>query len=257
MAINCARATTAGFLVGVYHLPHAENRPTTAGAVQEADHFLAYAGTNVGPGRLRPVLDVEQNNVTLTKTNLTDWLIAFSNEIIAQRGAGAAPIIYMGRSSATSEVDARLANYAFWLAYPTNVDASTSAPPPTASYPNPTGIFNNWSFWQYSWTGASAGLSNLDFNVCHSEYKTLASYLMPTPVPVVIKNLSYGGGSFHFSFTNIAGTHFTVLTTTNPLLSLSNWTALGAATEGPAGTFQFTDTNSASNARGFYRVRSP
>src|SRR5207249_485425 len=145
MAINCARATTAGFLVGVYHLPHAENRPTTAGAVQEADHFLAYAGTNVGPGRLRPVLDVEQNNVTLTKTNLTDWLIAFSNEIIAQRGAGAAPIIYMGRSSATSEVDARLANYAFWLAYPTNVDASTSAPPPTASYPNPTGVFNNWS----------------------------------------------------------------------------------------------------------------
>ena len=41
-----------------------------------------------------------------------------ANEIIAQRGAGAAPIIYMGRSSVTSEVDARLANYAFWLAYP-------------------------------------------------------------------------------------------------------------------------------------------
>src|SRR2546421_4133031 len=92
MTNNCNRAAKAGLLVGVYHLPHAENRPTTAGAVQEADHFLDYANTNVGPGRLRPVLDVEGNNLTLTKTNLTDWLIAFSNEIIAQRGAGAAPI---------------------------------------------------------------------------------------------------------------------------------------------------------------------
>src|SRR5262245_47275117 len=29
MTNNCNRATRAGLLVGVYHVPHAENRPTT------------------------------------------------------------------------------------------------------------------------------------------------------------------------------------------------------------------------------------
>ena len=122
---------------------------------------------------------------------LTDWIIAFSNEVIAQRGAGAAPIIYLGRSSANNAVDSRLANYDLWLAYPTNVDVSTSAPPPTASYPRPTGVFNNWSFWQYSWTGVSGGLDNLDLNVCHNEYKALSSFLIPTPLGgFSLKNLS-------------------------------------------------------------------
>jgi len=49
MSINCARASTAGLLVGVYHFPHAENRTNASGGVMEADHFLAYAGTNIGP----------------------------------------------------------------------------------------------------------------------------------------------------------------------------------------------------------------
>jgi GH25 family lysozyme M1 (1,4-beta-N-acetylmuramidase) len=257
MPNNVARATTAGLLVGVYHYPHAENRTNTTGAVQEAGHFLAYAGSAIGPGRLRPALDVEGSNLTLSRTGLTDWIIAFSNEIIAQRGAGAAPIIYMSRSSALNEVDSRLANYDFWLAYPTNVDASTSAPPPTASYPDPTGIFNNWSFWQYSWTGSSGGISPLDLDVCHSEYKPLASYLIPTPAPVfAITSVSVSGGAFHLSFTNVAGTHFTVVAATDPSLPLANWTTLGAASEGPPGFFQFTDPGMASNARRFYRVRS-
>jgi len=41
---------------------------------------------------------MEGNSLTLSRTGLTDWIIAFSNEIIAQRGAGAAPIIYLSRS---------------------------------------------------------------------------------------------------------------------------------------------------------------
>src|ERR1051325_10332441 len=132
MTNNVTRATTAGALAGVYHVAHAENRPTTNGAIQEADHFLSFAGTFIRPGRLRPVLDLEQNNTVLTTAALTDWIIAFNAEIVAQRGSGAAPIIYLGRSSANNEVDSRLANYDLWLAYPTNVDALTRAPPPAA-----------------------------------------------------------------------------------------------------------------------------
>ena len=143
MANNVARAAAAGLLVGVYHYPHPENRTNTAGAVLEADHFLSYAGSAIGPGRLRPVLDVEGSAANLSKTGLTDWIIAFSDRIISQRGAAAAPIIYMNRSFARDEVDTRLANYDLWIAYYTNVDVSTSQPPPTVSYPDPTGVFNN------------------------------------------------------------------------------------------------------------------
>lgn len=258
MANNLARATLAGVLVGVYHFPHAENRPTTDGAVQEADHFLAYAGNGVGPGRLRPVLDLEGNSLTLTKTALTDWVIAFHNRIVDQRGAGAAPIIYTGRSSAASELDTRVAAYDLWLAYPTNVDASVSAPPPTASYPDPTGVFNNWSFWQYSWTGNSGGITPLDLDVCHSEFKPLSSFIIPAPSAVfAIQNLRLDTGGLHFAFTNVAGTHFTVLASTNLALPQNSWTPLGAAAEGPSGTFQFTDPQAAHTPQLFYRVRSP
>ncbi len=258
MTNNVSRATAAGLLVGVYHVAHAENRPTTNGAVQEAVHFLSFAPTYVGPGRLRPVLDLEQNNTVLSTAALTDWIIAFCNEIVAQRGAGAVPIIYLGRSSANHEVDSRLANYEFWLAYPTNVDASTSAPPPTASYPAPTGVFNNWAFWQYSWTGTSGGLNNLDLNVCHNEYKPLSSFVIPAPAGgFTLRNLSLDAGGFHFSFTNVAGTHFVILHSTNAQSPLSAWAVAGTAVEGPAGTFQFNDTNAASATRAFYTVRSP
>ena len=256
MANNVTRATAAGLLVGVYHYAHPENRPTNGGAVLEADHFLNYAGSAIGPGRLRPVLDLEGSSANLSTTTLTDWVIAFSDRIIAQRGVGAAPIIYTSRSYARFELDSRMANYDLWLAYPTNVDVSISEPPPTTSYPDPTGVFNNWSFWQYSWTGSSGGISPLDLDVCHSEYKSLASFLIPNP-PIILSSRVSGGGAFQFSFTNTPGKSFTAIVTTNLSLPFSNWTALGSIAESPAGYFQFTDTSTTNNARRFYGVRSP
>ena len=93
MANNMTRATAAGLRAGVYHFAHPENRPTPAGAVQEADHFLTYAGNFIGPGYLRPVLDLEFAAANLSTTALTDWVIAFADELVAHRGPGAAPII--------------------------------------------------------------------------------------------------------------------------------------------------------------------
>jgi GH25 family lysozyme M1 (1,4-beta-N-acetylmuramidase) len=256
MANNVARASAAGLLVGVYHYAHPENRPTNGGAVLEADHFLNYAGSAIGPGRLRPVLDLEGSSANLSTTALTDWVIAFSNRIIAERGPGAAPIIYVNRSYAKSELDSRMANYDLWLAYPTNVDVSISEPPPTGTFPDATGVFNNWSFWQYSWTGSSGGISPLDLDVCHSEYKSLASFLIPYPAIVLSSRLN-GSGAFQFSFTNTPGRSFTALNTTNLSLPFSNWTVLGSIFESPAGYFQFTDTSMTNNSRRFYGVRSP
>jgi GH25 family lysozyme M1 (1,4-beta-N-acetylmuramidase) len=258
MTNNVLRATAAGLLPGVYHYCHPENRPTTNGAVQEADHFLAYANTAIGPGALRPALDVEGSSANLSTSALTDWIVAFSNRVKEQRGAGAAPIIYMSRSFAAAEVDNRLANYDLWLAYPTNVDATMVDPPPTSSYPKPTGVFNNWAFWQYSWTGTSGGISPMDLDACHNDFRPLSYYIIPTPSSqFILAALALGPGGFQFQFTNTPGTHFTVLKTTDSSLPLNNWNILGAATETSPGAFQFSDTNAAASDRAFYRVRSP
>ena len=257
MTNNLNRSANAGILAGVYHYPHPENRPTTAGAIQEADHFLSYAGLGLVPGRLRPVLDVEGSAANLTTAALTDWVIAFCNRIVEQRGAGARPIIYVNRSFARDELYTRMAPYDLWLAHYTNVDFNTAEPPPTASYPDPTGVFTNWSFWQYTSSGSSGGISPLDLDVCHTEYKPLSAYLIPAPAQLMLQDFELEAGSFRLGFTNVPGTHFTVLAASDPALPLAAWTILGAATEGPPGNFEFNDFNAAGNPQRYYRVRSP
>jgi lysozyme len=177
MSTNVSRASDAGILNGVYHFAHAENRPTTGGAVQEADHFLAFAGSAIGPGKLRPVIDVEGNNQNLTPAALTDWVIAFINRVEDVRGPAAEPIIYTTSFFATSRFDTRIANYDLWI-------RSNFADPQTG---NPTGLgmFNDWLLWQYN-VGTAGGISSIDEDVLHNESASLNSLLIPEPASVVI-----------------------------------------------------------------------
>lgn len=62
-------------------------------------------------------------------------------------------------------------------------------------------------------------------------------------------------GTFRISFVETPGVKFTVLSTTNLTLPISNWAILGTATEVAPGEFQFTDSSPAAGQR-FYRVRS-
>ncbi len=260
MSSNVTGAMTAGLLAGVYHFAHPENRPTTNGAILEASNMVVYAGSAIGPGRLRPVLDLEGSAGTLSTTALTDWVIAFSDEIIARRGPGAAPIVYCSQSFANNEFDSRLATYDLWLrTVNSGVDIAVDDPP-GVGFADPTGVFENWSFWQYSATGSSGGISPLDLNVCHTEYKPLSSYLIPgaPPMPIQIAGVTVtAGGAFQLSFTNTPGTLFTVLATTNAALPLSNWTVLGVMAENSPGEFQFTDSQATNSPQRFYQVRSP
>jgi hypothetical protein len=64
-------------------------------------------------------------------------------------------------------------------------------------------------------------------------------------------------GAFQFAFTNSVGVLFGVLATTNPVLPLSNWTALGGVTEVAPGQFQFIDPQATNTACRFYRLRAP
>jgi hypothetical protein len=97
----------------------------------------------------------------------------------------------------------------------------------------------------------------LDLDICHTDYKPLAAFIIPAPSPVIALHGAISGGTFRLTFTNTAGTHFSVLTANLPTLPLDNWTVLGAATENPAGSFYYADTIVGSNQSRFYRVRSP
>jgi len=64
-------------------------------------------------------------------------------------------------------------------------------------------------------------------------------------------------GAFQFGFTNTQGATFTVLTTTNLSLPLTNWSVLGTLTNNGFGQYQFTDLTATDGVPRFYRVSSP
>jgi DNA-binding beta-propeller fold protein YncE len=66
-----------------------------------------------------------------------------------------------------------------------------------------------------------------------------------------------GNGILQFGFTNAAGGSFTVLSSTNLALPLSNWTVVGPATNTAPGQFQFISQPTTDDAQRFYGVRSP
>ncbi len=74
--------------------------------------------------------------------------------------------------------------------------------------------------------------------------------------PPFLTGAALGNGVFQFGFTNSQTTNFTVLSTTNLSLPMSNWTVLGSPSNPSAGVFQFT-TTATNDSRRFYRVRSP
>jgi hypothetical protein len=75
--------------------------------------------------------------------------------------------------------------------------------------------------------------------------------------PTLIGPTWLSNGLFRFAFSNNDPcASFTVLTTTNPWLPLSNWTVAGPATNTAPGLFQFS-TGTTNTRQGYYRVRSP
>jgi len=79
--------------------------------------------------------------------------------------------------------------------------------------------------------------------------KGILSYADLTAMDVMGYKLNYhvpklaatrSGTNFVFSFTNISGTTYTVLTSTNLSLAVTNWTSFGTCTDSIPGQFQFT-----------------
>jgi hypothetical protein len=88
--------------------------------------------------------------------------------------------------------------------------------------------------------------------------QTLLDEYASFPPPIILTGeAKLLNGAFQFAFTNTPGGTNTVLTTTNLLLPLTNWTVLGTVTDSPPGQFQFTDPQAINHPLRFYRVRLP
>jgi hypothetical protein len=75
--------------------------------------------------------------------------------------------------------------------------------------------------------------------------------------PPKLGGLALGGGGFQFGFTNWPGVGFTVWSTTNVMLPVSQWHNAGHPTEAPAGHYQFNDPQALTNSQLDYILTQP
>lgn len=77
---------------------------------------------------------------------------------------------------------------------------------------------------------------------------------LPTPIVTTLTSLTHlPNGAFQFSYTNSYILNGSVYASTN----LTNWGAIGAATQISPGLYQFTDTTATNFPKRFYQLRSP
>ena len=80
---------------------------------------------------------------------------------------------------------------------------------------------------------------------------------IPAPIISNLGGASITGGKFGFSFTNATGLSFSVLATNNLAAPVVTWPKVGAAVEGPARTYKFTNSLPATNGYLFYILSQP
>jgi lysozyme len=159
---NAAKARAKGVRVGPYHRMFANGETLTevvADATAEADLFISMVeqGGGVGPGDLRPALDVETPFGGLNATELRAWIGTWTERVEA--ALNAKPVIYTNNSSwqATGNTtDFAVAGHPLWVAH-------WGVPAPLV--PASTWAGNSWSVWQYSSSGRVKGITGrVDLN---------------------------------------------------------------------------------------------
>ncbi|MEP7360659.1 MAG: GH25 family lysozyme [Chloroflexota bacterium] len=145
-ARNKEKAEELGLPFTAYHFASPDT--TANDAVLEADNFVDTA--DLGPGNLRPVLDLEKNGGLGVK-KLRNWVKAWLAEVAAR--VGAKPIIYASPSFWHDKMgNSRwFANhgYALWVAH-------WHVATPRVPAANWAG--HGWTIWQYDNCGHVAGI---------------------------------------------------------------------------------------------------
>jgi Protein of unknown function (DUF1533) len=83
------------------------------------------------------------------------------------------------------------------------------------------------------------------------------AFNIPAPIQSNLGGVTLTGGKLKFTFTNAIGLSFSVLATNNIAAPVTNWPVIGTAVEGPAGQYNFTNQNPATNSDLFYILRQP
>jgi GH25 family lysozyme M1 (1,4-beta-N-acetylmuramidase) len=172
-------AIAAGVPIGPYHFARTnsgENNPLDA--VSEADDFVdaiePYYQTSAMI--MRPVLDLERIPddpvAPSVKAYVSQWVRDFNQRVESRLGV--APIIYVNGNFAQSYLEPDIAQYDLWFAKPTSTNTFEVAAPPTAAN---IGIWDEWTFWQWTWTGNVGGISPVDRDVFEGTMQQLAEYI--------------------------------------------------------------------------------
>jgi len=163
---NMENGREAGLLMGAYHFarPDLGNSP-----VDEAEYFINIASKYLAEGFLRPVLDLERG-ASLGKDALSEWVHTWMETV--RKETGIEPILYVNSNYANNYLDESLTKYYLWIAHWT-YDISVS--------PN-TGIWESWSFWQYSDNGSIPGIAGgVDLDLFNGDMQKLCSeFTIPT-----------------------------------------------------------------------------
>ena len=177
---NMTNANAAGVLIGPYHYGRPDsNSSNPLDAFNEANDFVDAIQPyyNSSGLYLRPVLDVEEfldlATVAQERAFLSKWVRDFSDQVVARLGV--LPIIYCNGNYAQNYLEANIAVHDLWFAKPSSTNTYASATPPTAAN---LGIWNEWTFWQWTWTGNIGGENPVDRNVFAGEMSDLAEYIV-------------------------------------------------------------------------------
>jgi Divergent InlB B-repeat domain len=106
------------------------------------------------------------------------------------------------------------------------------------------------------WSGAASGTNNPLVVTVSSNMAVTANFAMAPP-PVLSGATILPSGAFQFTYSANAGPSFTVWTSSNLYLPLSNWTSLGPPSNNGSGLYVFIDPTATNPGQRFYQVRSP
>lgn len=144
-AVNTTGAFSNGIKVGFYHYAH----PELNNAIKEAAFFAKTVASKHAD--FPHVLDVEGAASKLGAAALTEWCVAWLNEV--ERLTGHLTMIYTGGSFAKSYLQKPLAKWPLWIAH---YGATT---------PMANSTWSAWSVFQFTSSGKVAGIAgNVDVN---------------------------------------------------------------------------------------------
>jgi lysozyme len=154
-ATNWSGAKAAGLLRGAYHFYETDDDPTA-----QAQNFLS--AVQLEPGDLPPVVDIERldsgSTASQTVKDLQTWLD------VVEQATGRTPIIYTSHGFWNSLGTSAFGLYPLWIA-----EYGVQSPTLPAGWAR-------WTFWQFSESGAVAGISgSVDLNVFNGSAAELAA----------------------------------------------------------------------------------